>query len=93
MTKDRHALEGFRLALPVEEVQIRNRHLLELRRLLVNAHQLFRLWIRQRLDQHRIDDAKDGRVRANAERQGQQRDDRNHSPFEQHPHRVAQVFR
>src|SRR6185295_9878502 len=78
--------------LPVEEIQIRDRHLLELRRLLVEAHEPFRLRIGQRLDQHGIDDAEDGGVDADAERQCENSNQSYYSAFEQHPRPVAQIL-
>jgi len=67
----RHALERLRIPLPVVELAGR-----ELEESTVRAgrpgedpHQVFRLLKRQRTQQHRVDDAKDRRVGADAKRQ------------------------
>src|SRR5262249_20958548 len=80
------------LTLPVEEIQIGDRHLLEVRRAFLDSHQPVRLRIRQRFEQHRVDDAEDRRIGADPQGQREHRDGRNHLPLEQHSHRIANVF-
>jgi len=64
-------VEPFIFALPVEEVQIDDRTLVESRRLSINSHKLFGVRIRQRVEQYAVDDGKKSRARANAERESE----------------------
>ena len=57
----------------------------------VDVEDPLRLRHRQRTEQHRVDQAEDGRVRPDAERQRQDRDGGETRPLDQHSDRVAQV--
>ncbi len=69
---------------PVKEVWIRDRHLIEQGTLLVEKDESIRLFIRQRANEHRIDDTKDRGVRANAEGEREQRDDGHRRALQKH---------
>jgi len=49
----------------------------------IEDDQLVRLRVRQRLQQHAVDDAEDGGVGADADCQGQDRDGREHGELQQ----------
>ncbi len=77
----RHAIEEARVALPVVEIrgghrEARHPGKRRLRRHVKDAHQPIRLVERQRSQQHRVDDAEDGGVGADAERQDRDDGDR-----------------
>jgi hypothetical protein len=58
---------------------------------MIEHDQLIRLRIRQRLQQHAVDDAEDGGVGADADRQGQDGDSGEHRQLDQPPQDVAQT--
>jgi hypothetical protein len=55
-------------------------------------HQLLSVWIRQRSQQHTINDAKDGSGRPNAESKCQNCDEREAGSFEKIPKTDTNVF-
>ena len=56
-----------------------------------DPHELVGVRIRQRLDQHRVDDAEDRRRRADAEREREHGGEREGGPPRQAAQRVAQI--
>jgi hypothetical protein len=87
------AIERFALLAQVGEVakrKLRERDAV-LRGLLAEGHHAIRLRERQRLEQHRVDDAEDGGVGADAERQGKNRDRAIGGLLPQHARAVGHV--
>ena len=69
----RHRREGARARLPVHEVRMRDAHLADLRRRLVQHDQASGRRVRQRAQQHAVNRREHRRRRACAEREGQDR--------------------
>jgi hypothetical protein len=93
--EDRHAFK--RLALTFEIPEVRRRDDVPIARSLAKGfkydHQAIRIGERQRLQQRVVDHAKDGCVGANAQRQGQHRDDREARVSHQVPQTVTRVLK
>ena len=82
------------VAPPVEEVRRRDRTVQPsfARPLLGDRHHPIRVGIRQRSPQHRVDNAEDGGVGADAERQRHQRDNREARLADEHPQAEPDVL-
>ena len=89
---DADVLEDLVLRPPVLVVRVSDGHLINLRARLPQVDEPLGFGVGQRLEQHRIDDAEDGRRRADAERQRQHRDEGEAGVPEQHARAVAQVL-
>ena len=89
----RHALEG--LALACRVAVVRRRHdvavLADARDAVPHDHQAIGFAVRQRPQQHRVDDAEDGRVDADAERQRRDGDEGEAGLAQQRADAVAEV--
>ncbi len=92
--EQRHLFEGLTLLLPVEEIRRRRPFALDpvFQIRLPYQHQAIGVRIWQRPEHHRVDDAEDGSVRSDAQRQDQQGHDGEAGNFAQGAQRVAQVF-
>jgi hypothetical protein len=85
-----HAVDGRRLRLPVEEIEVGGVvGLVADGR--ADGDEARRVGKRQRLEQHAVDDAEDGRIRADAQRQHQHHDGRFVKPLREGSDGVSQV--
>src|SRR5690242_764767 len=73
---DAHLFKRLILVAPVSEVWIRDRHLIQHRTFLVEKNEPIGLFIRKWTQQHRVNNAEDRGVCADAEREGDDHDDR-----------------
>src|SRR5947209_13151986 len=87
-----HALKRGIHALPVHEVWIGNRAILEIRDFLEHGNELSRIMKRQRIQQHSVYNGEDGCVRPNAQRQSQNSYERERRRFCQHADSVTEVL-
>ena len=86
------ALEAAAVLLPVDEVRIGDRHAREVRRRLAEPHQAVGIAVGQRLEENAVDDAEDGGVGADPERQRDHRDGREARVPGQHAQAVPNVL-
>ena len=92
--EERHVLEHL-VVLPVEEEKVRRqRELVEVEawRRAPDVDQPVGMWIRQRLEQHAVDDAEDGGDGADAERQRERRNDQEPRLLSEAAASVTEVF-
>jgi hypothetical protein len=80
------------LLAPVAEVRVRDGHGRHLLAPLAEAHEPVRVFEGQRPQQHAVDDRKDRRVRADAQRERENGDRREAGLLEQHPKSVPNVL-
>ena len=90
---ERERVEDAAALLHVNEVRVGDADLLhaELRERVPHSHDAFRLRVRQRAEHDRVEGAEDDRVRADAEREREQRYRRERRTLPQKPRRVPQV--
>jgi len=91
-THARHALKRSHLRAHVCEIGIGELQLAAARICLPNAHDLIRIRIRQRTQQHAIHHAEDRGARADSERQCEHRNSREHRALGQHAKAVTEVL-
>jgi hypothetical protein len=84
--------EGLIVALPIEEIRICNRSLIELRRLPVDRGQPVGIGERQWIEQDAIYNGKKRGIRPDAQGERQNRDQREPWVLSQHPHGVFHVL-
>jgi hypothetical protein len=87
----REPAERMRLLAPVEEIRRRDGEHAVFRHDLTHAHQSIRLRVRQRVQQHAVDDAEHGSAGADAERDRQDRDEREARRRNELSYRVSHV--
>ena len=92
-TDQRHVLEGVAARAPVEKRRVADVAGRSGRAALADRDQAIRICVRQRTQQHGVEDAEDRGVRADAERQGHERDRREAGRAPQQPRRIANVAR
>ena len=80
------------LFLPIEIIRERNGKILARPGRFVQHHDPIGIWIRKRPKQNGINDAKNGGVGANAEREGQHRDKSECRLFCQHPQGISKIL-
>jgi hypothetical protein len=90
---ERHVFERMAAVAPVEERQVTDVAGRAGRPPLADRDEAIGIRVRQRTEQHRVEDAEDRRVRADAERQGHERDRCEAGRAPQQPRRVANVPR
>ena len=88
----RHEVEHGVVLLPVEKVQRGDAVALAARRLLEHAHDAVGVRVGERLQQQSVDEAEDGGVGADAERERQQRHDGESRTPRQGSHRISHVL-
>ena len=76
---------------PIKVVRQRNRIILSRAGRFVENHDSLRVWIRQRSQQHRIDDAEDSGVSADPERKRDNSDGGKRRVFDELPERETQI--
>ena len=77
---------------PVEEIGIGNRRMLEVGLAFIERHEPFRLLVPERRKQHGIHHAEDSRIRADAQRERENRNDCEARIFHQHSQCVSNVL-
>ncbi len=88
-------LEALRSRAPIDVVRIRGPPAFHSRAhdIAPQFHERGRILVRERPLADRVDEAEDGRVRADADRERQHRDDREARRFAERPQRVAHILR
>ena len=85
--------EAFGLALPVEEVEIVDGRLVLAGVFPVDGDELAGVRVRQRIQEHAVDDGEERGVGADAERQGEDGDDAKRRRLEEHAEGEAKVLK
>src|SRR5207245_987786 len=90
-TRDREMFENGVVTFPIEIIRESDGKLLSWSGGLGQNHDALGVWIRKRPEQDRVNDAKDGGVRADAERERQDRNCSKGRLFRERSHRIAEV--
>src|SRR5262249_1790498 len=91
--KDSHGRERLILFLPVAEIRIRNRAILEIRLALAEGDEFFRMRVGKRVQQHAVDHRKNSSVRTDSQRQRENGHNRKSRGPAQHAGPVASVLK